>query len=46
MTKIKNLIIEIYKHFSGDNCPECGVRPLKPHTNICSIGKWDGGTWA
>lgn len=30
----------------GMRCPECRAKPMKRHKSNCSIGKWDGGTWA
>lgn len=32
--------------FFGMHCPECDVKPLHAHESDCSIGDWDGGTWA
>lgn len=46
MKAIIQFIKELFAGVFGYSCPECKVRPLKPHRSNCSIGKWDGGTWA
>lgn len=47
MRFLKELIFTgLLRGWPGRSCPECNVRPSKPHKANCSVGTIDGGIWA
>lgn len=44
---VREVVMDGLLHgWPGRSCPDCGVRPLRPHKDGCKTAEWDGGIWA
>jgi len=43
---MRKLLSALLRGWPGYRCPDCRVRPYRQHKAGCSVGAWDGGTWA